>query len=55
MVFLIMEEIVIVVQSLSCVRLFATLWTAARQASLSLSLPEFAQTYVHWGKCCLKI
>ena len=34
-----------VFQSLSCVWLFATLWTAARQASLSLaisrSLPKF--------------
>ena len=37
------------VQSLSCVRLFATAWTAARQSSLSiLQLLEFAQTYVHW-------
>ena len=30
------------VQSLSCVQLFATPWTAARQASL-----ELAQTHVH--------
>ena len=37
------------VQSLSCVRLFATPWTAARQASLSISpLLEFTQTHVHW-------
>ena len=28
---------VVVVQSLSCVRLFATPWTAARQASLSIT------------------
>ena len=33
---------------LSRVRLFATLWTAARQASLSVSnSPEFTQTHVH--------
>ena len=36
---------VVVAQSLSCVQLFATPWTAARQASLSLtmsrSLPKF--------------
>ena len=39
------HRLVAVVQSLSRVRLFATLWTAARQASLSLtisqSLPKF--------------
>ena len=35
------------VQSLSPVRLFATPWTAARQASLSIyQLPELAQTHV---------
>ena len=28
----------VVVQSLSCVRLFATLWTAPRQASLSFTI-----------------
>ena len=41
---------VVVLQSLSHVWLFATLWTAARQASLSIAvcLPEFAQTHVHW-------
>ena len=32
----------------SC-RLFATPWTAAHQASLSIQLPEFTQTHVHWG------
>ena len=31
---------VIVVQSLRCVRLFATLWTAARQASLSFTISQ---------------
>ena len=37
------------VQSLSHVRLFATPWTAAHQASLSITqLPEFTQTHVHW-------
>ena len=36
-------------QSLSRVRLFATPWIAARQASLSVHhhLPEFTQTHVH--------
>ena len=36
------------VQSLSHVRLFATLWTAAHQASLSIyQLLELAQTHAH--------
>ena len=37
------------VQSLSHVQLFVTPWTAARQASLSITnqLPELAQTHVH--------
>ena len=36
------------VQSLHCVRLFATPWTAARQASLSIiNSQSFAQTHVH--------
>ena len=34
-------------QSLSCVRLFATPWTAAGQASLSITNSEFTQTHVH--------
>ena len=34
----------VVVQSLSCVQLSATRWTAARQVS---HLPEFAQAHVH--------
>ena len=39
-----------VVQSLSCVRLFVSPCTAARQASLSRHyLPELAQTHVHWA------
>ena len=39
-----------VVQSLSHVWLFVAPWTAAGQASLSITvcLPEFAQTHVHW-------
>ena len=32
---------VVFVQSLSCVQLFATLWTVARQASLSFTVPQF--------------
>ena len=35
------------VQSLSCVRLFATPWTAACQASCPSPTPEFTQTHVH--------
>ena len=38
----------VVVQSLSRVRLFVTPWTVAHQASLSFTISEFAQTYVHW-------
>ena len=37
----------VVVQSLSCVWLFATPWIAAHQTSLCY-IPEFAQTHVHW-------
>ena len=36
------------VQLLSCVWLFATPWTAARQASLSIINYQFTQTHVHW-------
>ena len=39
---------VVVVQLLSCVRLFVTPGTAAHQASLSFPLPELVQTHVHW-------
>ena len=37
------------VQSLSCVQLFVTPWTAARKASLPVHhpLPEFTQTHIH--------
>ena len=34
-------------QQLSHVRIFVTPWTAVHKASLSFSLPEFAQTHVH--------
>ena len=34
-------------RSLSHVQLFETTWTAALQASLSITNPEFAQTHVH--------
>ena len=37
-----------VVQSLSHVYLFANPWNTVCQASLSFTLPEFAQTHVHW-------
>ena len=40
--------VVVVVHSLSCVRLFATPWTAAHQASQAFQcLLEFAQIHVH--------
>ena len=35
-------------QSLSCVRLFATPWIAARQASLSNTNSRSLSTHVHW-------
>ena len=35
-------------QSLSHVLLFATPWTAARQASLSITNSRFTKTHVHW-------
>ena len=38
---------VVVTQSLSRVRFFVTPWTAARQAPLSFTISEFAQTHVH--------
>ena len=33
---------------MSCTQLFATPWTAARQASLSFTMLQFAQTRAHW-------
>ena len=43
-----MSRVFVVVQSLSCVWLFVTPWTAAHQASLLPYLPEFAWVHVHW-------
>ena len=37
-----------VIQSLSCVWLFAIPWTTACQASLSFTISELAQIHVHW-------
>ena len=42
------DKIFVVVQSLTYIWLFATPWTAACQASLSLLSPGVAQTHVHW-------
>ena len=39
---------VVVAQSLTCIRLFVTPWTAAFQASLSFTISQFAETHVHW-------
>ena len=36
-----------IVQSLSCVQLFATPWTTAHQASLSITNSEFTQIHAH--------
>ena len=36
------------IQLLSCVQLFVTPWTTARQASLSITNSQLAQTHVHW-------
>ena len=44
------QPVIVVVQLLSRVQLFAAPWTAARQTSLSFTvscLLEFAQTHVH--------
>ena len=37
-----------VVQLLSRVQLFVIPWIAARQASLSFTVAQFAQIHVHW-------
>ena len=42
------EDHSVVVQSLSCVRLFVTPQTAAFQASLSFTISQTAQIQVHW-------
>ena len=39
---------VVIVQSLSHIWFFEIPWTAACQASLSFTIPEFSQTHVHW-------
>ena len=49
------DATVAVFQSLSCVQLFVNPWTPARQASLSFTLSEFAQTHVHWVDDVIKI
>ena len=36
------------VQSLSHIQLFVTPWTAAGQASLSITISQFTQTHIHW-------
>ena len=42
------SESAVVVQSLSCVQIFATPWTVAQPGSSVLHyLPEFAQIHVH--------
>ena len=43
------HEMLFVVQSLNPVQL-VTPWTEAHQASLSFTLPEIAQTHVHWAR-----
>ena len=40
-------HVAIVVQLPSRARLFVTLWIAACQASLSFTIPQFAQVHVH--------
>ena len=46
--FKVFSTLFFVVQSLSHVWLFVTLWTAAPLASLSFTIPELVQTHVHW-------
>ena len=49
MCFILHKECISSVQSLSCIWLFVTPWTAAHQASLSVTkLQELFQTLVHW-------
>ena len=46
---ILVKHLLVIVQSLSCIRLFVTPWTATFQASLVLHcFPEFAQCHVHW-------
>ena len=44
----IFSKYIVVVQSLSRVRLIATPWTATCQVSVLHPLPELTQTHVHW-------
>ena len=41
-------KFIVVVQSLSCVWLFVSPWTAAHQASLSITISMLPQIHVHW-------
>ena len=43
-----LDSLTLLFRSLGHVRLFTTPWTATRQASLSFTILEFIQTYVHW-------
>ena len=45
--------IVVVLQLLSCVQLFATLWAAARQPSLSALSPRVCSNTCPWSQWCL--
>ena len=47
------EKVVVVVQLLSRVQLFATPWTPG--SSVFYYFPEFVQIHVHWVWCCLTI
>ena len=42
------NQYVVVVESLSHVQFFSMPWTAAHQASLSITISLFSQTHVHW-------
>ena len=42
-----MSQVFVVVHLLSCVQLFVTPWTAARQASLSLTISWSLLTHVY--------
>ena len=43
-----MVDYCVIVQSPSCVQLFATPWTTTRQASVPHHLPKFVQVDVHY-------
>ena len=42
------NQYVVVAESLSCVQFFSMPWTAAHQASLSITISLFSRTHVHW-------